>query len=54
MNNYRLSINLEPKKVSSGLFIEEMDRILKARPTIVHLKDGRQLDIISNKEVNSS
>lgn len=47
MNNYRLSINLEPKKVSSGLFIEEMDRILKARPTIIHLGDGGQLDTVT-------
>lgn len=54
MNNYRLSTNLEPEKVSSGLSVEEMDRILKARPTILHLGDGRQLDIVTNKEVNSS
>jgi len=54
MNNYRLSTNLEPEKVSSGLSVEEMDRILKARPTIIHLGDGRQLDIVTNKEVNSS
>jgi len=54
MNNYRLSTNLEPEKVSSGLSIEEIDRILKARPTIIHLDDGRQLDIVTNKEVNNS
>lgn len=54
MNNYRLSTNLEPEEVTSGLSIEEIDRILKARPTIIHLDDGRQLDIVTNKEVNSS
>lgn len=54
MNNYRLSTNLEPEKVPCGLSIEDIDIILKARPTIIHLKDGRQLDIITNKEVNSS
>jgi len=54
MNNYRLSTNLEREKVSNDVLSNyEIDSILKAKPTIIHLADGRQLDIVTNKEVNS-
>ena len=51
MNNYRLSSNSDTKKVSS-LSKEELDIILNAKPTIIHLGDGRQLDNITRKGVN--
>ena len=51
MNNYRLSTNSDKKKVS-GLSKEDLNRIINARPTIEHLSDGRQVDIITRKEVN--
>lgn len=51
MNNYRLSSNSEPEKESS-LPKEDLDMILSAKPTIIHLMDGRQLDNITRKEVN--
>ena len=51
MNNYRLSANLEPEKLP-GLSKDNLDKIIKAEPTITHLKDGRQLDIITRKAVN--
>lgn len=51
MNNYRLSSHSECKKISS-LSKEELGLILNAKPTIIHLADGRNLDIITRKEVN--
>ena len=51
MNNYRLSSNSEPEKISS-LPKEILDRIINAKPTIIHLGDGRQLDSITRKQVN--
>src|ERR1700760_1122937 len=54
MNNYRLSTNSVrtlQKKVSD-LSKEDLNKIINARPTIEHLSDGRQVDIITRKEVN--
>jgi hypothetical protein len=51
MNNYRLSNNSEPEKISP-LPKESIDRIINAQPTITHLSDGRQLDNITRKAVN--
>ena len=51
MNNYRLSTNSESVKVlelPEGL----LDKIINATKTIVHLSDGRQVDIITKKEIN--
>lgn len=51
MNNYRLSTNSELVKVlklPEGL----LDKIINATKTLEHLKDGRQVDIITKKEVN--
>ena len=48
MNNYRLSTNTDLKKVS-GLSNESLNKITKAKPTIRHLRDGRQLDILTEK-----
>ena len=31
---------------------EDLDTIINAKPTIEHLSDGRQVDIITKKEVN--
>jgi glutamine synthetase type III len=52
MNNYRLSTNSDPKKVSSLYLQENIDKIIKTEPTIIHLGDGRQLDIFTKKAVN--
>lgn len=51
MNNYRLSRNLDPKKLDS-LSDKSINRIINAEPTIRHLDDGRQLDIVTGKAVN--
>ena len=51
MNNYRLSSNSDPEKISH-LSKESLDRIINAKPSITHLSDGRQLDNITRKEVN--
>lgn len=51
MNNFRLSTNSDLEKVN-GLFKESLDKIIKAKPTIRHLNDGRQLDIVTGKAVN--
>ena len=51
MNNYRLSNNSEPEKISP-LPKESIDRIINANTTIVHLSDGRQVDKITRKVVN--
>ena len=51
MNNYRLSSNSEPEKISP-LPKESIDRIINAKPAITHLSDGRQLDNITKKAVN--
>ena len=51
MNNYRLSSNYDPDKISS-LFKKNINIIINAKPTIIHLGDGRQLDNITKKEVN--
>lgn len=48
MNNFRLSSNSDTNKVSK----EELDKILNAKSTIIHLDDGRQLDNITKKEIN--
>ena len=50
MNNYRLSSQKETEKPIS-LSNEELNRILNVKPTILHLADGRQLDIITKKYV---
>ena len=51
MNNYRLSTNSESVKVLE--FPEELlDKIINATKTIIHLSDGRQVDIITKKEIN--
>ena len=61
MNNYRLSNNSEPEKISrppavvrfaTPLSKESIDRIINAKPTITHLSDGRQLDNETKKVVN--
>ena len=49
MNNYRLSTNSEPVLYLSN---EEYNTIIKAKSTIIFLKDGRQIDVITKKEVN--
>ena len=51
MNNFRLSSNSDTNKVSN-LSKEELDKILNAKSTIIHLDDGRQLDNITKKEIN--
>jgi hypothetical protein len=51
MNNFRLSTNSDLEKVN-GLSKESLDKIIKAKPTIRHLNDGRQLDIVTGKAVN--
>lgn len=51
MNNYRLSTNSDPKKVVE-FSNEDLNKIITAKPTIEHLSDGRQVDIITRKEVN--
>ena len=51
MNNFRLSSNSYTNKVSN-LSKEELDKILNAKSTIIHLDDGRQLDNITKKEIN--
>ncbi|RYE15551.1 MAG: hypothetical protein EOP34_02825 [Rickettsiales bacterium] len=51
MNNYRLSRNSDLKKVN-GLPGEILDKIIKAKPTIRHIDDGRQLDVVTGKAVN--
>src|ERR1044071_3369127 len=51
MNNYRLSTNSDVNKLDS-LSNQDRDKIIKAKPTIRHLDDGQQLDIITGKPVN--
>jgi len=51
MNNFRLSLNSDLKKVH-GLPEEILDKIIKAKPTIRHIEDGRQLDVVTAKAVN--
>ena len=51
MNNYRLSSQKESEKFIT-LSTEELNRILNVKPTVLHLADGRQLDIITKKDVN--
>jgi hypothetical protein len=51
MNNYRLSTNSDLNKVN-GLPEEILDNIIKAKPTIRHIDDGRQLDVVTGKAVN--
>lgn len=51
MNNFRLSTNTDVKKINE--FSQyDLDRIINAKPTIIHLSDGRQVDCITKKEVN--
>ena len=51
MNNYRLSTNSDLNKVN-GLPEEILDKIIKAKPTIRHIDDGRQLDVVTGKAIN--
>jgi len=51
MNKYRLSTNTDLNK-TIGLSNESLDKIIKAKPTIRHLEDGRQLDSVTVKVVN--
>jgi hypothetical protein len=51
MNNYRLSTNFDEEKLLS-LSSKELAKLVSAKPTIRHLKDGRQLDIITGKAVS--
>lgn len=51
MNNYRLTTNTDLNKII-GLYNESLDKIIKAKPTIRHLEDGRQLDLVTGKAVN--
>jgi hypothetical protein len=51
MNKYRLTTNTDLNK-SIGLSNESLDKIIKAKPTIRHLEDGRQLDMVTGKAVN--
>jgi hypothetical protein len=53
MNNYRLSTNVytEGEKLLS-LPSKELAKLVSAKPTVRHLKDGRQFDIITGKAVN--
>ena len=50
MNNYRLSTF---QGTVDYLSMDEMDRLMNAKPTIEHLKDGRQIDLITKKVVRS-
>lgn len=50
MNNYRLSTF---QGTVNYLSKDEMDRLMNAKPTIEHLKDGRQIDLITKKVVRS-
>ena len=51
MNNFRLSTNSDKEKLDS-LSGQDLDKLINAKPTIRHLKDGRQLDIVTGKPVN--
>ncbi|XP_014549965.1 hypothetical protein COCVIDRAFT_117269 [Bipolaris victoriae FI3] len=51
MNKYRLTTNTDLNK-TIGLSNENLDKIIKAKPTIRHLEDGRQLDMVTGKAVN--
>jgi len=51
MNKYRLTTNTDSNK-TIGLSNESLDTIIKAKPTIRHLEDGRQLDLVTGKPVN--
>jgi hypothetical protein len=50
MNNYQLSTF---QGTVNYLSKDEMDRLMNAKPTIEHLKDGRQIDLITKKVVRS-
>lgn len=49
MNNCRLSTYLVPVKFLSK---DETDLLINAIPTIVHLNDGRERDIVTKKVVH--
>lgn len=51
MSNYRLSSQKESEK-SISLWTEKLNRILNVKPAVLHLAGGRQLDIITKKDVN--
>ena len=51
MNNYRLSTNSDINKLKS-LSSQDREKIINAKPTIRHLYDGRQLDIVTGKPIN--
>lgn len=51
MNNYRLSTNSNLKKLDSWSN-QDRDKRIKAKPTIRHLDDGRQLYIVREKPPN--
>lgn len=40
------------KKKLYSLSNQDRDKIINAKPTIRHLDDGRQLDIVTGKSVN--
>ena len=52
MNNYRLSTNSDPKKVSD-FTKDKLNKIINAEPVVIHLSDGRQVNSITRKEVNT-
>lgn len=49
MNNYRLSTYQDTVNYLSK---DEMDKLINAKPTIVHLKDGRQIDHLTKKVIH--
>lgn len=51
MDKYRLTTNTYLNK-TTGLSNKSLDKIIKAKPTIRHLEDGRQLDLVTGKAVN--
>lgn len=52
MNNYRLSTNTDSKKVSN-FSKDDRENLVNAKPTIIHLSDGRQVDSVTRKEIIS-
>lgn len=51
MNNYRLCTNLDSKVCDFSK--DDLYKLINAKPTVIHLSDGRQVDSITRKEVNS-
>ena len=48
MNNYRLSTF---QGTVNYLSKDEMDKLINGKPTIEHLNDGRQIDLITKKVI---